>query len=393
MLYIVLFLYSFGEEFLEKHVKNWIEKGYIDEKQAGIILADIKQEKEKSARLAINITLYTIGAILIGIGVISFIAANDWILRLFYSRFAKISAALIVTFGCFALGYRFSFVKAEYKRLGSVLIFLSTILIGGVWALIGQIYNLPSESNCEIFFLWLLSILPVAFLFNKKSINNLSIMLFIAAYFNIPNIYDLEYLAFIVFGLILYNFANIPAIRRNFGDFTPTYKAVSTVVLYFTILIMFCIFENMNILRSLGIVLPLAMLAFALLNFTAEKVKDSVFNVETLILAGISIYGILSSLDISTDTLAIINVIGSNILLASIIMAHYHFGYKAQNTGLVTRANYFTLIYISVLYFKISYHLLDKALFFFLGGVILLSLGIYLEKQKRSLKGGQNNEQ
>lgn len=218
-------------------------------------------------------------------------------------------------------------------------------------------------------------------------------MLFIAAYFNIPNIYDLEYLAFIVFGLILYNFANIPAIRRNFGDFTPTYKAVSTVVLYFTILIMFCIFENMNILRSLGIVLPLAMLAFALLNFTAEKVKDSVFNVETLILAGISIYGILSSLDISTDTLAIINVIGSNILLASIIMAHYHFGYKAQNTGLVTRANYFTLIYISVLYFKISYHLLDKALFFFLGGVILLSLGIYLEKQKRSLKGGQNNEQ
>ena len=272
---------------MEKHVKNWLEKGYIDEKQAGIILADINEEKKKSSRLKMNITLYTIGAILMGIGVISFIAANDWILRLFYSRFAKISAALIVTFGCFWLGYLFSYVKTEFQRLGEVLIFLSTLLIGGVWALIGQIYNVHTDSNFGIFFLWFLSVLPVAYLFRKKSINNLSIVLFIAAYFNIPNIYNLEYLAFIVFGLILYNFANIPAIRRNFSDFTHAYKAVSTVVLYFTILIMFCIFEDMNISRPLGTVLPLAMLTFTLLNFAAAKVKDSTFNTESLILAAI----------------------------------------------------------------------------------------------------------
>lgn len=379
---------------MEKHVRNWLEKGYIDEKQAGIILADINEEKSKNSRLAMNITLYTIGAILIAIGAISFIAANDWILRLFYSRFAKIAAALVVTFGCFGLGYWFSYVKTSFKRLGNVLIFLSTLLIGGVWALIGQIYNLPTESNCQLLFLWLVSILPVAFLFNKKSINNLSVVLFIVAYLSIPNLFNLEYLTPIIFALILYNFANMPAIKHNFIEFVPPYKGTATVVLYFTILIMFCIFEDMSIPKPLGVALPLTMFAFALLNFILNR-KDSILNTETIILSSISFYGILLSLNLTTGALSVINLIGSNILLVAIIWALYHFGYKTQNSRLITRANYFTLIYIGVLYFKISYHLLDKALFFFLGGTILLSLGIYLEKQKRNLKAskeGENNE-
>ncbi len=371
---------------MENQVKKWLKKGYIDEKQADIILSDIKQEKEKSARLKMNITLYTIGAILIGIGAISFIAANDWILRLFYSRFAKISAALIVTFACFGLGYWFSYVKTGFKRLGSVLIFLSTLLIGGVWALIGQIYNLPTDSNFGIFFLWLVSVLPVAFLFKKKSINNLSIVLFIAAYFSIPNIYKLAYLTPIVFGLILYNFANIPIVKKNFSEFTPAYKAVSTVVLYFTLISMFWVTEDTDMPKVLGPILPAIFLIFTLLNFVLNKKKDSIIKTESIILASISAFCLLLNIpNLSSGIFAVINILGSNITLASMIFTLYHFGYKARDTRLVTRANYFTLIYISVLYFKISYHLLDKALFFFLGGIILVSLGIYLEKQKKTL--------
>lgn len=374
---------------MENQVKKWLKKGYIDEKQADIILSDIKQEKEKSARLKMNITLYTIGAILIGIGAISFIAANDWILRLFYSRFAKISAALIVTFACFGLGYWFSYVKTGFKRLGSVLIFLSTLLIGGVWALIGQIYNLPTNSNFGIFFLWLVSVLPVAYLFRKKSINNLSIVLFIAAYFSIPNIYKLAYLTPIVFGLILYNFANIPIVKKNFSEFTPAYKAVSVVVLYFSLIVMICtdsIINNYSTISTFTIIALSAFLALTLLNFALSKEKDALLKSESAILSTITIFCMLLNINaLNSDILAAINVAGSSIILASIIMALYHFGYKARDTRLVTRANYFTLIYISVLYFKISYHLLDKALFFFLGGIILVSLGIYLEKQKKTL--------
>lgn len=374
---------------MEKHVKKWLKSGYIGEEQSKIILDDIKEEKNKNARLAMNITLYTIGAILTGIGVISFIAANDWILRLFYSRFVKISASLIVTFACFFLGYYFSYIKTSLKRLGSVLIFLSTLLIGGVWALIGQIYNVHTDNNFVIFLLWLISILPVAFLFGKKSVNNLAIVLFIASYFSIPNIYDFAYLTPIVFGLVLYNFANIPVIQKNFIEFTPAYKSIATLVLYFATLVIFCaniLIDNYETITTPAIIALAVFLIFALINFVFNKKSDAM-RAETMILSGIAIlYMILGINILNMEIAAIINTAGLNIILVSIIFAMYHFGYKAQDTGLITGANYFTLIYISVLYFKISYHLLDKALFFFLGGVILLSLGIYLEKQKRVIK-------
>ncbi len=386
---------------MKKHVKKWLENSYIDEKQAEIILADIIEEEKRNARLAMNITLYTIGAVLIGIGVISFIAANDWILRLFASRFAKIFTSLFVTFGCFGLGYWFSYVKTGFKRLGGVLIFLSTLLIGGVWALIGQIYNLPTENNCGILFLWLLSVLPVAFLFNKKNINILSIILFIIAYFNIPNVYDtLAHLSPVVFALILYNFANIPAIKNHYPHFTPAYKSISTFVLFFTTLIMFCsdmLIDNYKTISTPAIIILAAFLIFALINFTLNKKSDTL-NAETVILSGIPIFYTIFGINIiNLEVAAIVNTIGLNIVLISIIWAFYHFGYKTQNTSAVAGANSFILAYISVLYFKISYNFLDKALFFFLGGVILLSLGIYLEKQKKGLKkqktGGNTDEQ
>ena len=327
-----------------------------------------------------NITLYTIGAILIGIGAISFIAANDWLLRLFASRFAKIFASLFVTFGCFGLGYWFSYIKTGFKRLGSVLIFLSTLLIGGVWALIGQIYNLPTESNCGIFFLWLLSVLPVAFLFNKKDINNLSIVLFIVTYFSIPNTYDtLAHLSPIVFALILYNFANIPLIKNNFAHFTPAYKAISTVVLFFTTLVMFCsgaLIDNYETISTPAIATLSVLLIFTLINFTLNK-KDDALKAETVILSGISIFYTIFGINIiNFEIAAVVNTIGLNIILAAIILALYHFGYKAQDSRLVTRANFFTLFYISVLYFKIRYHLIENAILLLIVVVILLYLGI-----------------
>ena len=269
------------------------------------------------------------------------------------------------------------------------MIFLSTLLIGGVWALIGQIYNVHTDNNFVIFFLWLISILPVAFLFGKKSVNNLAIVLFIASYFSIPNIYDFAYLTPIVFGLILHNFANIPVIQKNFIEFTPAYKSIATLVLYFATLVIFCaniLIDNYETISTPAIVALAVFLIFALINFVFNKKSDAM-RAETIILSSIAIlYMILGINILNMEIAAIINTAGLNIILVSIIFAMYHFGYKAQDTGLITGANYFTLIYISVLYFKISYHLLDKALFFFLGGVILLSLGIYLEKQKRVIK-------
>lgn len=376
---------------MEKHIKKWAQKGYIDEKQASILLLDVREEKKKLSEKSMNIALYTIGAILLGIGVICFIAANDWILRLFESRFAKISASLIVTFLCFALGYHFSYQKEGFKRLGSVLMFLSCLLIGGVWALIGQIYNIHTDLNWTILLIWFLSVFPVAFVFKLNSVNILSIILLIWAYLAYPDIGEkLGYLTPIVLALVLYNFSNLPFIKNGYSSFAPPYKSVSTVILFFTMLTVWFAGYHVFSQNPYGIAISILLLIFVVTNYLFSN-KDSIVTAESIVLTIVSTLGVLLGFDLSNDAGIVASVAISNAVLILMIYFMYHFGYKLQKINLVGRANFFLLIYIAVLYFKIGFEYLDKALFFLLGGGILLGLGIYLEKQKRN--GIKKNEQ
>ena len=65
-----------------KDIERWLKKGLIDEKLAEILNTDLKEEVEKKQKFTTQIVLYTIGVILLGTGVITFVAGNDWILEL-----------------------------------------------------------------------------------------------------------------------------------------------------------------------------------------------------------------------------------------------------------------------------------------------------------------------
>ena len=71
------------DRIMEKRITRWLEKGIIDKQTALSLLQDVKEEKAKSHKLKLNIAIYTTSIVLIGMGIISFIAANDWILELF----------------------------------------------------------------------------------------------------------------------------------------------------------------------------------------------------------------------------------------------------------------------------------------------------------------------
>lgn len=68
-----------------KDIERWLKKGLIDEKLAEILNTDLKEEAEKKQKFTTQIVLYTIGVILLGTGVITFVAGNDWILELLQS--------------------------------------------------------------------------------------------------------------------------------------------------------------------------------------------------------------------------------------------------------------------------------------------------------------------
>ncbi len=165
-----------------KNIERWLKNGLIDENLAQILCADLKKEAERKQKLTMQVVLYTIGVILLGTGVITFVAGNDWLLKLLKSVPVL---QILILFICAAAsllgGWKLGYETKKFPRLGNALIFLSTLLIGACYIQIGQTYNW-STNTAEILLLWFLSIFPLAFLFKSKSINWLSIILFVTAF-------------------------------------------------------------------------------------------------------------------------------------------------------------------------------------------------------------------
>ena len=112
---------------MEKLITKWFNEGLIDSVLTAKLLEDVKKEKEHLHKTKINIAIYTVAVILIGLGVITFISANDWILELLNSSlFLKIFLMFILTISSLFGGYQLAYEKKNFPKLGNALIVLST---------------------------------------------------------------------------------------------------------------------------------------------------------------------------------------------------------------------------------------------------------------------------
>ena len=338
-------------------------------------------------KFSIQIVLYTIGVILLGTGVITFVAGNDWILELLQSIPVL---QIIILFICAAAsllgGWKLGFETKKFPRLGGALIFLSTLLIGTCYIQIGQTYNWSTNTS-TILSLWFISIFPLAFLFNSKPVNWLSIILFITAfpYFYFEWKYDTAqvwtiFMPFSLFG-ILYTFANIPFIKEKFNEFSLSYKLTALIPLYFTLLIMiFSVQKSYHIINIHYLIVPAVIVLFNILNYCFDKNRDTLVQLETafiivfmcfletmLILSGVNKAAIMTC---------------AHLFLIFIISMGMYWGYKFEKVSLINLSNFFLLIYLLTVYCRYGWNYIDKTLFFLIGGIGLVSLGIFLEKDK-----------
>ena len=260
---------------MEKKIIFWCKQGIIDENTANLLLADIKQDSAKRRKIQLNILIYTISVILIGLGVITFVSANYWIIELLNrTKILKIILLLGVTLSTFWGGFELAYVRKNFPRLGNALIFLSTLLIGGTYALIGQVYHTNANSS-SLMFIWLISILPVAYLFKSKAVNIISIVLLILGivfyYMELAIDKSLIWTIFIpiLCGMILYTVGNIPIVLKKYNDFSLMYKVVGMLPIFITLLILTCVSESSYHITSLYYILPIVVLI--LLNFLNTK--------------------------------------------------------------------------------------------------------------------------
>lgn len=137
------------------------------------------KEKEDTQKKVIRIVV-TIGAILIGVGIFAFIAAN-WQEM---TKVAKVSIIVIAMVTSYATGWFFR-EKWHYKKTGEALLLLGAIIYGAGIFLIGQMFHARGNWP-DGFILWMIGTVVMAFAAESFPLFYLAIPVSIAAIVGYP---------------------------------------------------------------------------------------------------------------------------------------------------------------------------------------------------------------
>ena len=150
---------------LEKETVVWVEKGIITGEQASLITGLYSRD----GRSRLVAALLTLGAVLLGAGVILFFASN-------WQYLGKSAKVAIILSALVLIHLSAHLTEKKNPRLSTALAFLGCLMYGsGIW-LVAQIFHINSHFPNGIL-IWLLGTLPAAFLLREKIILVLSALL------------------------------------------------------------------------------------------------------------------------------------------------------------------------------------------------------------------------
>ena len=149
----------------EEIFKNLLLQGKkVEEIQKAFKLFEVAlkkpKEKEESYKKIIQI-IAILGAISIGVGIFSFIAAN-------WKEMGRVLKLLIILTGM-TFSYLLGWIlkeKKHYQKTGEALFLLGGIIYGGGIFLVGQMFHLPVNWP-NGFALWMIGVIPMAFVLNS----------------------------------------------------------------------------------------------------------------------------------------------------------------------------------------------------------------------------------
>jgi uncharacterized membrane protein len=154
-------------EDLVKKVEGWVNSGVISIKTARNILAAEGIDAETALQIHSGNKLVRVisilGSILVALGVMLFLGKN-W-------QIIPISIKLLIictsTIAAYGAGYYVTFVRSDYKKMGSALFLLGAILYGAGIFLVAQMFHTNANPS-TLFLLWTLGILPFAVFFKEE---------------------------------------------------------------------------------------------------------------------------------------------------------------------------------------------------------------------------------
>ena len=406
---------------LKAEVEGWKKKALITESQARAILSlyGLAESPEKTAtgkdkQLASITVVSILGALLVGIGVILFVASN-------WNRIPDALRFMLLfgtTFATYFAGWQLKFERPSYPKVGHALLFLASLLVGVTIFLTAQIFNVNADAYW-IVLLWFFAIAPFGYALDSKPILGLNIFTFslwMVLYVTETRGLFMStfetFMLYLLFGISLYGLGQLHSKFDTYAHFRIIYQSVGLFFIlasyyYFsletpyreilgeiattdwTVQVLFVLFGITALISVIG----------SALSDTFQTVKHEFILLLLAFLGWIGIWLLTffnEALTISTTryghtyttlrpTVVTILFAAFTIMLFILSLGSILVGYYKSVVPFINLGMAFFALGIIHLYFTTVYELLPRSLAFIVGGLILLCGGWYLEKKRRLL--------
>ena len=398
-----------GAGFLERlprELSRWQSGGIITAEQRQAILESYDASEltagSRRAQTRLVTSLSAIGAVLVGLGVILFLAANwEGIPREF--RLGGILAAILASHG---LGYYLRYHRG-YRRVGSAMVLLACIIYGAGVHLVGQVYNVE-VNDPRLMLFWFLGVLPLVYIVRSQPIQYLGVALFfLAVGFRLPGwVGGVEHgeailgiALFLILGLLVLAVGRLKAEIAILRPYAEVFQLAGLVialaaVFVFTFKDVFDSFDRGLYIQGDAAVAYRAMIASAgaltlvLVLVTAWLHRRNEREFTLTGVEGVAIAILLASayVVIGVDTGGeVLYAVVFNVLLALALLGVLVSGYLRGREAWVNIALVFIGIDVIARYFEYSWDLLDRSLIFVAAGVILLLGGFLAERGRQKM--------
>lgn len=378
---------------VEKALKHWQQQGLLSEEKA----RELRASLERADSVGAVRIFATIGAVLVGLGVILFVASN-WVFMGPVSR-------VVVLF----LGYAIVVVGAVVAerrgllRVAEAVWLLATLMVGANIFLLAQLYN-HSLTYWQGPFLWMIGALAMAVARQSRAQVALAVPLGLlalgwagggAGWFFDDQVQFLmssgglrPILPIIGIGLVCLSVLLARTDRLGFAGGPCFQWGTPLIALPFIIgtthiEVMEWLFgidlsvKQILVLVAAGVVLGLSLAAGAFQSRLGRPVLSGTAVLSVLLIVPVAgqpwltRHGLLYALYV--------------IAIFALALLSVWIGIRARDSRLINVGMFSAAVLILIQYFSWSFKLLDRSLVFIFGGILLIGLSIFLEKKRRAL--------
>jgi uncharacterized membrane protein len=374
-----------------QRLRAWVDEGLISEEQADAIRRHEEAATQGERRgLAVQ-TLAYVGAIVAGLGVILFFAANwDAIPR--PTRVAALLATIAAAYGG---GYLLRHARGTRPHVGEALLLLGAIAFGASLFLVGQMYHVQAHDPLA-FLLWSAAALPTAAVVRSRWIAALGLVTLSAWLIHeSAEVAGDEAAGYVpallaLYGAALYGF-DTGLRERLIAVFAGPMRALGAIFLPAGLFVFTFqgFIEELAEREALSGRVELGLGALTLLaaagaaTLALDRTRATA-RWEALALAGTVAVVVVSVLFASGEDPVLLALV-ANLVMAVVALGAILVGYAEEETWLVNLGVALVGIDVFARYFDFFWDLLPRSFVFVGAGVLLLALAWLLERQRGRL--------